>query len=119
MLTRNLRTARLAPAKRRRKAQQNYCREIGSRKASSLLLVGLGLVVHDGEVAQLVGVLVAGDHVKVVAELLLLEVLLGQVLEVTLRERRLGGHRDARLRPGRRKNKKEETSMVNSRTAAH
>lgn len=63
-----------------------------------LLLVRLRLVVHDAEVPQLVRVLVAGDHVQVVAKLLLLEVLLGKVLEVPLGERRLGGHGDARLR---------------------
>lgn len=62
-----------------------------------LLFVRLRLVVDDGEVAQLVRVLVAGDHVEVVAQLLLLQVLLGEVLEVALGERRLGRYGDARL----------------------
>lgn len=62
-----------------------------------LLFVISRFVVDDGEVSQLVRVLVASDHVKVVAKLLLLQVLLRQVLQVTLRERRLGSHSDARL----------------------
>jgi len=40
----------------------------------------------DVEVAELVGGLVGGDHVEVIAELLLLQVLLGEVLEVSLGE---------------------------------
>lgn len=64
----------------------------------SLLFVRRQLVVDDGEVAQLVRVLVAGDYVEVVSQLLLLQVLLGEVLEVALGERRLSCHGDARLR---------------------
>lgn len=69
-----------------------------NQQSEYLLFVSLGLVVDDGEVSQLVSVAVAGDDVQVVAELLLLEVLLREVLEVALRERRLCSHGDARLR---------------------
>lgn len=65
-----------------------------------LLFICLGLVVDNREVSHLVGVLVAGDHVQVVAELLLLEVLLRQVLEVALGERCLRCHGDTRLGHG-------------------
>lgn len=70
---------------------------VTSLPSNRLLFVRLLLVVDDGEVSQLVSVLVAGDHVEVVAQLLLLQVLLGEVLEVALRERSLGCHGDARL----------------------
>ena len=87
----------------------------------SLFLVRLRLVVDDREVAQLVGVLVAGDYVEVVAQLLLLQVLLGEVLQVTFRKRRLGGYGDARLQKRREEENDEacflvRTTMVNSFT---
>ena len=44
----------------------------------------------DLEVAELVGVLRRGDDVKEITELLLLQVLLGEVLEISLGERKLG-----------------------------
>ena len=45
----------------------------------------------DVEVAEFVSGLVGGDHVKVITELLLLEVLLGEVLKVSLGEGGFGG----------------------------
>lgn len=63
----------------------------------NLFLVFSRLVVDDGEVSQFVGVLVAGDHMQVVAKLLLLQVLLSEVLEVSLGEGSLGGYRDTCL----------------------
>jgi hypothetical protein len=54
----------------------------------------------DLEVAELVGVLRRGDDVKEITELLLLQVLLGEVLEVSLRERKLGGDADLGLVAG-------------------
>lgn len=64
----------------------------------SLLVILRGLVADDGEVSHLVRALVAGDHVQVVSELLLLQVLLSQVLQVPLGEGGLSRHRDACLR---------------------
>lgn len=68
-----------------------------SKLNNALFFVSLRLVVGDGEVAQLVSVLVTGDYVQVVAQLLLPKVFLGQILEVALRERCLSRDRDARL----------------------
>jgi hypothetical protein len=48
------------------------------------------LLVVDSEVAQLVHIRLGSHHAQVVAQRLLLEVLLGQVLQVPLRERQLG-----------------------------
>merc|ERR1719240_2584951 len=66
---------------------------VGSSHSRSLLLV----VLVDVEVAQLVRALVWGDDTKEITELLLLQVLLGKVLQVALRERRLGLHLDLGL----------------------
>jgi hypothetical protein len=48
------------------------------------LLVLLGISTADLEVSQLVGVLAGRDDVQEITQLLLLEVLLGQVLQVSL-----------------------------------
>jgi len=55
------------------------------------------IVVIDVEVTELVRGLVGGDHTQVITELIFLQVLLGQVLQVTLGERHLGGHADSGL----------------------
>ena len=60
------------------------------------------LVAVDGEVPHLVGRLVRGDDVQVVAQLLLLQVLLREVLEVALGEGQLGRDDDLRLVDGQR-----------------
>jgi ribosomal RNA-processing protein 12 len=53
---------------------------------NNLLLLLLALVVDDVVEAELVDTLGGGDNAQPVTELLLLEVLLGQVLEVATRE---------------------------------
>ena len=61
-----------------------------------ILFVGTFGVV-DVEVTKFVGGFVGGDHVKVITELVLLEVLLGEVLEVSLGEGSLGSYYDLGL----------------------
>uniref|UniRef100_K3WA33 Uncharacterized protein n=1 Tax=Globisporangium ultimum (strain ATCC 200006 / CBS 805.95 / DAOM BR144) TaxID=431595 RepID=K3WA33_GLOUD len=51
-----------------------------------LIIIGIVTTIVDVEVTKFVGVLVRSNDVKVVTQLLLLQVLLGQVLKVTLRE---------------------------------
>ena len=53
------------------------------------ILVLLGILLVNIVVAQLIGILGGSNHMKPVAQLLLLEVLLREVLEVPLRERRV------------------------------
>merc|ERR1711934_683031 len=67
------------------------------QKCTSLFVVVLGIVVRDVEVAQLVHALRRGNDVHIVAQLLLLQVLLGQVLEVALREWELRSDENLRL----------------------
>ncbi len=52
--------------------------------------LGISLVIVDVEELELVLVLVGGDDTEILAKVLLLEVLLGQVLEVSLGEGDLG-----------------------------
>lgn len=88
----------MPPAPRRKVFYKNqHATGVINSSYQSLLFVRLPRVVDDGEVAQLVRVLVAGDDVEVVSQLLLLQVLLGEVLEVALGERRLSCHGDTRL----------------------
>jgi len=65
-----------------------------------LLVIILGIVVRDVEVTELVHALGRGNNVNVVTELLLLQVLLGEVLEVTLGERKLSSDEDLGLLTG-------------------
>ena len=65
----------------------------------------LGLIIitaGDAEVSELVSVLVGGNNAEVIAELLLLEVTLGEVLELTLGEAKVGrrGHGELVLLAG-------------------
>merc|ERR1712036_12713 len=60
----------------------------------------LSIIVGNVEVPELVHPLGGGDDVNVVTELLLLQVLLGQVLQVALREWKLSGHKDLGLLAG-------------------
>jgi hypothetical protein len=55
------------------------------------------VVLVDVEVTELVGGFVRSDNVKVITELILLQVLFGQVLQVSLGERRLSINRDLGL----------------------
>lgn len=55
-------------------------------KSKTLLLVLLITLVGDVEVTELEGLLVGGNDAQPVADLVLLEETLGQVLEVALRE---------------------------------
>ena len=59
---------------------------------ANYLFLGL-LIITAGkaEVSELVSVLVGGNNAEVIAELLLLEVTLGEVLELTLGEAKVGG----------------------------
>ena len=66
----------------------------------------------DVEVAELVGGLVGRDDVEVVTELLLLEVLLGEVLEVALGERGLGNDVEAVLVAGDDDGVTEDTGLA-------
>ena len=66
----------------------------GVRKKSSLFVILLIVLVGDVEVTELVGALVRGNDTEPVAELVLLEELLGKVLEVTLGELLVGGDGD-------------------------
>ena len=59
--------------------------------------LGIGLVIVDVEELKLVLVLVGGDDTEILAKVLLLEVLLGQVLEVSLGEGDLGLNDDCVL----------------------
>ena len=52
-----------------------------------VLVLIVGLLVVDLEVPQLVGVLGGSNHSKPVPQVVLLQVLLGQILKVTLAER--------------------------------
>lgn len=63
--------------------------KMSEETTTCLLLLVLGITAADLEVAELVRVLVVGDDVQEIAELLLLQVLLGQVLDVALGERKL------------------------------
>ncbi len=74
-------------------------REIGAFHTHSTtnLLLFLALAGVDLEVLELKGALRSGDHVQVVAQLLLLQVLLGQVLEVSLGKGQLGSDQDLGL----------------------
>ena len=54
----------------------------------------------DVEVSELVGVLVGSDHTKPVTEGVLLQILLREILQIPLGERRLGGDGDLSLLPG-------------------
>ena len=59
-----------------------------------LFLILILVLVGDVEVAELIGTLVRGNDTEPVAELVLLEELLGKVLEVTLGELLVGGDGD-------------------------
>ncbi|KAH9093063.1 hypothetical protein Ae201684P_008727 [Aphanomyces euteiches] len=64
--------------------------------SARLFFIGIFILgVVDVEVTQFVGRLVRGNHVQVVTQLLLLQVLLGQVLQVALGER--GDDRNVQL----------------------
>ncbi len=66
-----------------------------------LLLSGfLFLLVMNVEVLQLVRVLVGRDNTQPITELLLLQVLLSQIFEVPLGERRLSRNEEPCLLPG-------------------
>merc|ERR1712083_823881 len=67
-----------------------------SQNRPSLFLVGVLVLALDLEVPELVRGARVGDDVKPVAQLVLLEELLGQVLEVPLGERRLRNDCDDR-----------------------
>ena len=58
---------------------------------ANLLLLGVIIATSDAEVSELVRVLGGSDDAKVVAELLLLQVPLGEVLKLTLGEAKVGG----------------------------
>ena len=62
-----------------------------------VLILILGLLVVDLEVSQLVGVLGRCHHPQPISQVVLLEVLLGEVLEVPLREGNVGGEADLGL----------------------
>ena len=62
----------------------------------SLLLI---LVIVDVEVTHLVRGLVGGHDAEEIPQLLRLQVLLAQILQVTLGERRLSGHMDLGFLP--------------------
>jgi hypothetical protein len=65
---------------------------------SIILFLGLLLIAAgDAEVSELVSVLVGGNDAEVIAELLLLEVTLGKVLELALGETEVGGGSDGEL----------------------
>merc|ERR1719334_862 len=73
---------------------------MANERAHSLLvalLISLLLVVVDLEVAQLVRVLGGRDDTQPVPELVLLQVLLGEVLQVSLREGNIRGYDQFRL----------------------
>ena len=59
-----------------------------------LFLILILVLVGDVEVTELIGTLVRGNDTEPVAELVLLEELLGKVLEVTLGELLVGGDGD-------------------------
>ena len=59
--------------------------------------LGLGALLVELKIAELVGVLVGGDDAEVITQLLLLHVLLGEVLEVALAEVDLGLNDDVSL----------------------
>jgi len=65
--------------------------------ANYLFLGLLIITAGDAEVSELVSVLVGGNNAQVIAELLLLEVTLGEVLELTLGEAKVGGRGDGEL----------------------
>ena len=65
--------------------------------ANYLFLGLLIITAGDAEVSELVSVLVGGNNAEVIAELLLLEVTLGKVLELTLGEAKVGGRGDGEL----------------------
>ena len=68
---------------------------------SNLLFHGFFLLgVVDVEVTEFVGVLVGGNHTKPITEGVLLQILLREVLQIPLGERRLGGDVDLGLLPG-------------------
>ena len=73
---------------------------------------GIGLVVVDVEELKLVVVLACGDDSQVLAKVLLLEVLLGQVLEITLRHWDVGVNDDSRLLLGDLNGLAEVSSLV-------
>ena len=70
--------------------------------AKYLFLGLLIITAGDAEVSELVSVLVGGNNAEVIAELLLLEVTLGEVLELTLGEAKVGrrGHGELVLLAG-------------------
>jgi len=76
------------------KCGQGFSCHVFTVRTEYLLVILILSVVLEVEVAQVVAVLGLGDHADVVAEQLLLEELLGQVLEVALGEGDLGGHGD-------------------------
>ncbi len=63
-----------------------------SYNVTSNLLLFLSIVTTDLEVSQLIGVLVGGNDVQEITKLLLLQVLLGEVLQVSLRERKFSSN---------------------------
>ena len=62
-----------------------------------VLILILGLLVVDLEVSQLIGVLGRCHHPQPVPEVVLLEVLLGEILQVSLGEGDVGGEADLGL----------------------
>lgn len=72
---------------------KNHYRSISSTR----FLLVLGITAADLEVSQFVGVLAVGDNVQEITKLGLLQELLGQVLQVSLRERKLGSDTDLGL----------------------
>merc|ERR1711924_226417 len=76
--------------------EEKNTEQVESHRCPVRLLVII-IIVRNVEVAKLVCALGGSDHMNIVAELLLLQVLLGQVLQVALGERWLGGHHDLGL----------------------
>jgi len=64
-----------------------------------VLVLVVGLLVVDLEVSQLVGVLGGGNNSQPIPEVVLLQVLLGQVLQIPLGEWDVGGQVDLSLSP--------------------
>ena len=78
-----------------RNEDKDLGRSISSSRLRVLLLVALLLLVVDVEVPEVVTGRAVGDDVEPVADLLLLKVLLGEVLEVPARAPRPGIHTGA------------------------
>lgn len=71
----------------------------------------LSLLLLNLEVLELIGVLLVGDHAKVISKTTLLQVLLRQILHISLREGLHGGDLKLRL-VGRKRNRVAELTSA-------